>query len=75
MQESKIQNLNFQARIKQNCQYLFLTKQESNNKVISSLHTKQEQSKITVAREGSIMIGTRFLTPTAQYPFNPLNKQ
>ena len=52
-----------QARIKQDCQYLFLSKQESSKIVNLFLHTKQESSKTTIANEGSIKIETRILIP------------
>ena len=53
----------FQARIKQDFNYPFLTKQESSKISKIFLHTKQESSKTKVAREGSIKIETRVLTP------------
>ena len=52
-----------QARIKRDCKFLFLTKQESSKIFNLFLHTKQESSKTKVAREGSIKIETRVLTP------------
>jgi hypothetical protein len=52
-----------QATIKQDCQYIFLSKQESSKIVNFFLHTKQESIKTTVANESSIKIKPRVLTP------------
>jgi hypothetical protein len=63
--QSRIQFSKYlQARINQDFKYLFLTKQESSKIFKIFLHIKQESSKTTDAREGSIKINTRVLTPS-----------
>jgi hypothetical protein len=51
-----------QARTNQDCQNLFIPKQESIKSINAFLNTKQESSKIAVARKSSNKVNTKILT-------------